>query len=312
MDSFIFHAHGAEELCIPAIDLYPGENVIVACRDGCIINIEGLSEEFINKHLMKAGNGERLLQLIKEPSLAGKKYGKLKKFLNDVLCNFTGSVPEIEFDLNDPSFISGLFHTPIKIPHSDWKGTNTTNIPVERWESYGRLRHSSPRLRDVINDARMMSDGKGFVLFAVVCRSVKYDPPKGTKIRKAVLSQKPKPPALGGLVDCLDKLVQKTEDYFAGVNHQFIADIVISQTEGQITTAIAAHYPMYKVTEAIAEIMPVLKCVGPLAKVLYSNYVPKQFLVGYLDNPKELKRLMDRYAVPADIRPELTAMLHRP
>ena len=187
MESYVLHAHGGEELCHPPIKLRPGENVIMACNYGCILELKNLSVEFINKHLIRAPSSERFVQLLKTPSIAGKKYDKLSNFFNDILCNFDTTVPELSFNM-DASFLTGVFRAPINMPHDKWLKKETSSMPHDRYSHYKPTSSPYIYLSQVIDDLR--DRGGGFILFIASCRSLyTYTPPKGIRVRKATLNR---------------------------------------------------------------------------------------------------------------------------
>ena len=79
------------------------------------------------------------------------------------------------------TFITGVFHLPINITHEEWMALDGSKIPQNRW-----LQTNKIYLSEVIDDIRY-ANPNGFLLFVMACRSIDYDPPKGTKIRVATL-----------------------------------------------------------------------------------------------------------------------------
>lgn len=183
MESYILHAHGFEDACAMPVQLRPGENIVMICNDGCPLDVLNLSEEFMNKHLIKSKSSERFMELLKDPSLAGSKYAPLTRFFNDIMCNFTDEAPELTFSFDAP-FLTGLFQAPINIPHKAWLRRDTTSIPGLQWT------RDFDTLSDVVWLIREKYEDKGFILLLASCRSHDYNPPQGTKIRKAQLSRK--------------------------------------------------------------------------------------------------------------------------
>lgn len=177
MDTYVIHAHGLENPCPGPIILDEEEYIMMHCTQGCTLHVYNLFNEFINKHLMKVDSSDRFLFLMRNPESVGKKYEKLKKFLNSTFCIFKDIAPDLTIYLNSDTFIAGLYKLPVKGPPEQWPNMEAV---------FGDPSDGTTTLGIIVNNlrrSRLRSGSKpGFLLSLFTCREYYNDVPTGTPI----------------------------------------------------------------------------------------------------------------------------------
>lgn len=304
MDSYILHAHGSEELCEPTIVLYPGENVIMACNDGCVLEIKSLSEEFMNKHLLRTKSPERFFELIKNPELVGKKYKNLTKFFNDIMCNFTSEVPELKLTMYDHhhKFTGGVFKSPVYLKHK-WSKLAKGGIVHGQYDAY-EDDNCQVHLSQVIKDIRLSSPN-GFILLIAACRSFTYKPPSGTRVASTTLSLPITDPfsgkIRGTLVPCVKMAINNIKRDLGSLDYEYLSKAIVTRSYWEINSLVHEFYYFSDIdgVNATVNTIKAIICIKDLSELMHTHNISTYFLKEYLENIENpfLDDLLDQYGI---------------
>lgn len=172
--TFMLNSHGFEVIHKNPIKLNTNERIIMFCDTGCTLFVYKLLNDFIYKHLSRVKNSSEFINLLHNPIIAGNKYDKLKKVLNNKFCVFQDEIPYLKFDFRDVDFRSGLMQLPVimegrfngeklKDPYTHINFESYTFRPryVERYKS---------NIEIILKKMREQSKGNGFYLILFTCR----------------------------------------------------------------------------------------------------------------------------------------------